>query len=286
MSSPSPIPNKRILMKSVLVGDAEVGKSSISHRYVNGRIATQYKATIGADFQTIVTVVEGTEITNQIWDTAGQDGFRSLGASFYKGADVFVFVYDSNKLKSYENLKSLLTDVDKLGVVNPIKILVANKSDLNHEHQVVSRKTAMQFKESHKFDHFVEVSAKDGTNIVALFDEINRLVLNRAKQKDNQIAPVPAVHPAVQPFLPKIETYTGKLQREIDGCGFFVNRTRKQHKIDGFNLLKSSQGNLDEALQTVEDRYPEFLKGRNTKKLIKEIQTAATSNGSSITKGK
>ena len=270
MSSHAP----KLTIKSVLVGDTNSGKSCIMKRYVNNKFEPNYKQTIGADFLTKEVTQDGTQIKSQIWDTAGQERFRSLAISYYRDADVFIFVYDSTKTASFDYIKSVIDDPAITGCKDPIKVLVANKSDLNNDNQVVSCKTAKQFKEEHQFQLFIEVSASKGTNIDELFTEIHRLVLQKKARLHQEVESVPAIHPALQPFLPKIESYQGKLQRQIESCVRYPNEDRKQRKIDAWDALKTAKSDWQTALATVQQSYPDFLKGRRTQKLIKEIDVS------------
>lgn len=90
---------KKNILKVIILGDSGVGKTSLMHRYVNNKYSQQYKATIGADFLTKEVNVDDKVATMQIWDTAGQKRFQSLGVAFYRGADCYVLVYDLTNTK-------------------------------------------------------------------------------------------------------------------------------------------------------------------------------------------
>lgn len=85
--------NKNYL-KIVILGDSGVGKTTLLQQYLNGKVSRQTKPTIGADFSKKEILIDNTVVTLQIWDTAGQEKFQSLGYAFYRGADCCALVYD------------------------------------------------------------------------------------------------------------------------------------------------------------------------------------------------
>ena len=98
---------RKDLLKIIILGDSNVGKTSLMNRYHSGKYTGQYKATIGADFLSKeITHPEdpSRQVSLQIWDTAGQERFQSLGVAFYRGADACVLVYAVGNEKSFKLL--------------------------------------------------------------------------------------------------------------------------------------------------------------------------------------
>ena len=85
---------KKNFLKIVVLGDSDVGKTSLLMRYTKGTAPTKMKPTIGADFQKKEVVVNNTIVTVQIWDTAGQEKYHSIGYAFYRGADCCAITFD------------------------------------------------------------------------------------------------------------------------------------------------------------------------------------------------
>eukprot|EP00091_Calanus_sinicus_P010663 TRINITY_DN24633_c0_g1_i1.p1 TRINITY_DN24633_c0_g1~~TRINITY_DN24633_c0_g1_i1.p1 ORF type:complete len:129 (+),score=30.24 TRINITY_DN24633_c0_g1_i1:55-441(+) len=99
--------------KVLLVGDANVGKTSILKRYVEGRCPEGYTSTIGIDFKKRIVQLGGNRnIKLQLWDTAGQERFRGMCRSYYRGSDAIVFVYDVTNLNSLENISFWLNELE------------------------------------------------------------------------------------------------------------------------------------------------------------------------------
>jgi Ras-related protein Rab-7A len=87
----------------VCIGSSGVGKTSLMHRWVKGSVSGDYKTTIGADFMAkSVKLADGSEAMLQVWDTAGQEKFASLGRAFFRGSDLCVLVCALNDPKSLE----------------------------------------------------------------------------------------------------------------------------------------------------------------------------------------
>ena len=95
---------KKNFLKIVILGDSGVGKTTLLQQYLNGKVAGQSKPTIGADFSKKEILIDNTVVTLQIWDTAGQEKFQSLGYAFYRGADCCALTYDMTNQTSFENL--------------------------------------------------------------------------------------------------------------------------------------------------------------------------------------
>jgi small GTP-binding protein len=93
-----------IFFKILILGDSNVGKTSMMMRYTTNTFSTSYKATIGADFLTKTILLDDKKITLQCWDTAGKERFQSLGTSFYRGTDGALFVYDVTNPSSLKHL--------------------------------------------------------------------------------------------------------------------------------------------------------------------------------------
>lgn len=173
----SDIPTLRL----VLIGDSGVGKSSLLLRFADDSFTESFISTIGVDFRYRTIKVENNkEVKLQIWDTAGQDRFRSITSAYYRNADGIVMVYDVTKMDSFEHVEEWLSEVDKYATENIVKILVGNKADLHHERQV-PRETAQRFADKLGMT-FLESSAKTATNVPQVFETV-ATELMRAREK-------------------------------------------------------------------------------------------------------
>ncbi|GAM24672.1 hypothetical protein SAMD00019534_078470 [Acytostelium subglobosum LB1] len=170
----------RKVLKIVIIGEKSVGKTSVLKRYVDQRFVP-LKPTIGVDFVNKDVMVNDKMVTLQLWDTSGQERFRSLEISYYRGSDCCILVFDVTNKKSMEELKMWREDfIDKTGVQNPDQfpfIVFGNKVD-DAEKRVVFEKDAQAFIRSIGGNIFYfDTSAKDATNIDEAFATVSRVSL-------------------------------------------------------------------------------------------------------------
>lgn len=123
-----------VMLKALIIGNAGVGKSSLLLRYAEDSYNTSYLATIGVDFRVRTFEQDGQIVKLQIWDTAGQDRFRSITASYYRGAHCVLLVYDCTDRESFEAIPQWLRELRAAGASESVVVvLVANKTDRTAE---------------------------------------------------------------------------------------------------------------------------------------------------------
>ena len=154
--------------KLIVIGDSFVGKSCITTNATKKIFENYYSATVGFEFFTILYRINSQNIRLQIWDTCGQEEYRSLIQNFYRNSSLAILVYSIDNKSSFENLEIWLNEIRTKG--NPdVKIfLVGNKIDLEDKREV-SIEEGKLFYETNKLSLFIETSAKNGTNIQELF---------------------------------------------------------------------------------------------------------------------
>ncbi|KAF7233103.1 hypothetical protein EG68_07935 [Paragonimus skrjabini miyazakii] len=164
--------------KLLLVGDSCVGKTSLLIRFKD-RIFLKgsYISTVGIDFKTKMVNADGRTIRLQIWDTAGQEKFRSLTKSYYRDSNAVILVYDIGRSDTFVHTKSWMCEINANVLSNTLIALVGNKADEDKD-RVVSKVDGERLaKESGAL--FWETSAKTGTNVDQLFQSIaDRLAAN------------------------------------------------------------------------------------------------------------
>ena len=159
------------LFKLLLIGDSGVGKSSLLHRFADDEYKEDYISTIGVDFKfKTVEGADGKQVKLQIWDTAGQEMFRTITSSYYRGAHGIVIVYDITDSESFANVKQWLHEINRYASENVNKLLVGNKCDLESERQV-SLEQGKELAESLGLT-FVETSAKSNCNVDQVFHKM------------------------------------------------------------------------------------------------------------------
>jgi len=156
------------LFKVVLIGDAGVGKSSILYNITNNQFFHNYNMTIGVEYNSKIVTKDAKYIKLQIWDTAGQEIFRSITKSYYRNNSVIIVVYDTTDYDSFLNVENWLKDIKDFANESLI-YLVGNKID-DHHMRKVSFDEGNNFAKKHNLN-FIELSAKNCEG-KKLFDDI------------------------------------------------------------------------------------------------------------------
>jgi Ras-related protein Rab-1A len=117
----------------------------------------------------------------QIWDTAGQERFKTITASYYKGAHGIILVYDITDRQSFKDIENWLAEVDKYGNENVVKLLVGNKSDLEASRQVKTEE-GKTLADSLGIK-FLETSAKDAVNVEKAFTTLSNEIKSKVQSK-------------------------------------------------------------------------------------------------------
>lgn len=155
------------LYKILLVGDSGVGKSCLLIRFCDDSYPESKVCTIGVDFQVKTVELDGKHIKVQIWDSAGQERFRTLSGLYYRGAHGVGVVFDVTDEESFQNVESWLEEVECHGCVTAQRLLIGNKCDLTEEREVSSEEAAA-FAASHDMK-YIETSAKKALNVGEAF---------------------------------------------------------------------------------------------------------------------
>ena len=164
---------KEFEVKICLLGDVNVGKTSIASRFCKNSFTDNYINTIGGAYQQQNIVLNnGAKIKLHIWDTSGQDRFRSMTNLYYRDAQVAILTYDVTNEQSLESLNYWLNELnDKVEIDNMVLCLAGNKSDIESSRRQVSTAKGKAFAEEHNMI-FYETSAKTGAGVKELFQAI------------------------------------------------------------------------------------------------------------------
>ena len=166
-------------VKTVVVGDSGVGKTCLLCRFVREVFEEDQPPTLGVEFMAkIIQGKSGDRIELQLWDTAGQELFRSVTRGYYRGSIGAFLVFDISKKQSFENIMRWLSDVRSTAREGVVTVLIGNKLDLAATRQVTSEE-AQAFAQKNDMMYF-ETSAKTGENVEAamtsLLDRVEKLI--------------------------------------------------------------------------------------------------------------
>ena len=156
-----------IKLKLIVVGNQGTGKTCILNRFVNETFDENYQATIGLDFQSKNVSIHDQDVRLILYDTAGQEKFRSLIPMYTREANIIILVYDITRKDSFLHIPSWINELTNVKIEDIIFVLVGNKIDLNNERNV-SFEEGKKYAEDNNFI-FEEVSAKTGENFPELF---------------------------------------------------------------------------------------------------------------------
>ena len=182
-----------ISFKIIVIGDSSVGKSCLTTQAVRNNFEEFYTATIGFEFLTFNIRINNNVLKLQIWDTCGQEVYKSLITNFYRNSSLALIIYAINNMDSFKHAENWLNELKAQANPNVKVFLVGNKSDLENE-RVVSREDGEKFKEEKNLDKFIETSAKTGENARNVLLEAAKLLYkgylkaknNLGDMKDNQ----------------------------------------------------------------------------------------------------
>ena len=219
-----PAPN---LYKIVLIGDAGVGKTHITNRYIRKGPPIRNISTIGVEFATIaVDLKNGGKIKAQIWDTAGQEKYRAITAAHYRKAVGALLVYDITNSKTFENIEKWLDELRESCDEEIVVMLLGNKLDIietEPQRRKIPREEASYFAQNNNL-LFKEVSALNTSQIEDAFE---RLIETIYQQKQQVLKP-----------------------DELSDLNISFLPTTNRNAL----LLKSQNGNLNQLLQEETDR--------------------------------
>jgi len=168
--------------KIVILGDSAVGKTSIALRYIENKFSDAHIVTLGATFQQPrVKLKNGNTVKMNLWDTTGEEKFRSMLPMYYKSAKGAILTYDIGNKKSFDSVEYWIEELNEhVRAENLVLFLVGNKKDLPPEERQIQTATAAKIAEEQKM-LFLEVSAKTGKNINELFSTLAEELSKRFK---------------------------------------------------------------------------------------------------------
>ena len=157
------------VFKYIIIGDPSVGKSCILNQFLNNNFNEDYDITVGVEFGAQTIDLGDKKVKLQIWDTAGQESFKSITRAYYRGAAAALICYDITNHESFGNLYSWLDECKTNGNPEMTLVLVGNKIDLA-DNREVSTEEGRQFAEENEM-LFFETSAKTAQKVGDLFQK-------------------------------------------------------------------------------------------------------------------
>jgi len=173
----------------LIIGDSSVGKTSIISRYTNGTFKEEYLATVGLDYYSKEEIIDGKTINIKLWDTAGEERYKSLTQNYFRNAEGVLLVFDVTNTNSFNNLKdwisSIKLNMEGKNIFIPV-VIIGNKLDMEDQREI-TKEQAEQFVSENKYKYF-ETSAKTGEGVDKSIRELATQILKQDGQMDDQKA--------------------------------------------------------------------------------------------------
>ena len=171
------------LFKLLIIGESGVGKTCLLLRFTDDSFTANHLTTIGIDFKIKIINLDNKLIKLQIWDTAGEERFRTITKTYYKGAHGIILTYDVTDINSFKNIRNWIKQIEQNAQNSVCKVLVGNKCDKNErlvsfdEGQKLAKEFGMQF---------FETSAKTNINVSETFTFLTKEILKNNETNGNQ----------------------------------------------------------------------------------------------------
>ena len=166
------------LFKILLIGDSSVGKTSILLRYIDNIYSGEFQATIGVDFKVATKIINSKVIKLQLWDTAGQDRFKNIVSTYYRGAQGIFIVYDVTNRVSFINVSKWFQESANFLPESTVRMVIANKCDMGTPFRVVTEKEGRDLTNALGLE-YIETSAKNSINVISIFDMMAASILSK-----------------------------------------------------------------------------------------------------------
>ena len=177
--------NFDLSFKLIVIGDSGVGKSCLTNNAVKNTFEEAYNATVGFEFFTFNVKMCEKVIKLQIWDTCGQELYRSLITNFYRNSSLAIMVYAINDKATFENIEMWLRELRTHSNPDAKVFLIGNKVDLEKEREVTTEQGESYCKQN-KIDLFMESSAKTGLNTQNIFLKAAELLFDNYNKYQNK----------------------------------------------------------------------------------------------------
>ncbi len=154
--------------KVIVIGNSAVGKTCLTTKATKDIFLDNHQSTIGFEFFSFMIKIDNKIIKLQIWDTCGQETYRSLISNFYKTSSLAFILYSITDKKSFDDIEKWVKEL-RTNCSPDIKIiLIGNKNDLE-EYRIISKSEGENLCKKFGFEYFIETSAKTGNNAKEIF---------------------------------------------------------------------------------------------------------------------
>ncbi|CAG9311204.1 unnamed protein product [Blepharisma stoltei] len=196
------------IFKLLIIGDSGIGKSCFLLQFTEGRFKDDHAVTIGVEYGSKMLTVNDKRVKLQIWDTAGQEDYRSITRSFYRNAHGIILMYDLTRTETFDHLPDWLKEARQNAGNDVMIFLVANVLDLADEEREVFAESGRAFAQENKLSGFIEASAKTSENVKDVFTKFSEILYQKhgermAKEASKVVTKPLAASVIIKPTQPK-----------------------------------------------------------------------------------
>ena len=235
---PEDYPQYDLSFKLIFIGDSSVGKSCLTTKAVKNEFEDYYQATVGFEFMTFNLKINDKIIKLQIWDTCGQEIYKSLISNFYRNSSLAVLVYSIDSKESFIHVENWLNDLKSQANEDVRIILVGNKADLENEREISKEEGMLLAKqEDYEFD---ECSCLKNINVASAFETLLErwnFERHKEKEKETDLTFRKSAKIKKKKFQRNMTEYNLEIEDDIEN-----NKERSRYNSMVFNLEKS--GNI------------------------------------------
>ena len=167
----------------ILLGNSRAGKTCLIVRYTEDKYSSSFSSTLGIDFKLKMIPMKNYVVKLQVWDTGGQERFHTITKGYYGKAMGVILVYDSNDLKSYQDIKNWMMQIENHARKDIAKVLIAAKCD--DDSHLVTKEMGQTMADEYGIP-FYETSAKTGMNVTEAFECIVKEILDKKLDLSNE----------------------------------------------------------------------------------------------------
>ena len=172
-----------LTIKLLIVGDSTVGKTNFIYKFTDDKFKENYFASTGIDLKTTSIKIDGKNIKLHLWDTAGQEKYKSMTKSLFLKAQGIIALFDVTNESSFINLKNWLALIEEECNPDMPIIIVGNKIDLVNK-RVIEKEKAMDYANQKKIE-YLETSSKTGENIIKAITLLSEQILENSESIDD-----------------------------------------------------------------------------------------------------
>ena len=161
----------------IMIGDTSVGKSTLMRKFISGQFSDSLAPTLGIELYKKEITINDKQYLYRIWDTCGQERFRSLSKNYFHNSDGIMLLFDLNSKNSFDNLDKWFNSIKESGCEEIPLILVGTKCDLKN---MISEELINNFiNENQSIQKYYKSSAKDNIGIEEPFIELGKLIIKK-----------------------------------------------------------------------------------------------------------